>query len=120
MSKDPYIELFESILPSEFSDNFELQSVSRGVTGNQSEIHLYLDEKNNPPKSDVELFPNGFYAESVVTDFPIRDRKTFLHIRRRRWKDAEGNSYSNDWPFAATGTRHSKEFADFLKGAFGR
>jgi hypothetical protein len=50
-----------------------------------------------------------------MTDFPIRNHKTLLHVRRRRWKDADGNSYSNDWQLVAKGTRISTEFALFLK-----
>ena len=71
----------------------------------EKRLHIYLDEKNHPPSSPVPLFPSGFYESSSMTDFPIRNHKTLLHVRRRRWKDAEGNSYSNDWHLVAKGTR---------------
>ena len=61
----------------------------------------------------MQLFANEFYAESCIEDFPLRDKKVVLHIRRRRWIDKEGKSYSRHWNLVATGTRYSKEFAFF-------
>ena len=52
-----------------------------------------------------------------MNDFPIREYRTVLHVRRRRWKDADGKSVSNDWQMVAKGTRYSKEFATFLKNS---
>ena len=65
------------------------------------------------------MLANGFYEESTIKDFPLRDKKVVLHVRRRRWKDKEGKSYSRQWELTAEGTRYSKEFANFLKEAFG-
>lgn len=53
------------------------------------------------------------------TTSPIRDYRTILHVRRRRWKDADGKSHSKDWQLVAQGTRHSVEFAAFLKEFIG-
>jgi transposase len=55
----------------------------------------------------------------MIKDFPLRDKKVVLHVRRRRWVDDAGKSYSRCWDLVAEGTRYSKEFAFFLKGAFG-
>ena len=82
-------------------------------------LQLYLDEKEIQPEVHTELSPNGFYAESCINDSPIREHRTVLHIRRRRWKDAEGKSYGKDWELTAKGTRHSKEFAAFFKEFLG-
>jgi len=40
-----------------------------------------------------------------------------LHIRRRRWinHSKEKKIISRDWNLVATGTRITKDFADFLK-----
>ena len=84
-------------------------------------MHIYLDETDN--RSDEEqttLSPNGFTEPTVVQDFPIRDRKVYLHIRRRRWLTKDGrNVLLNTYPLAAEGTRLSAEFASFLKGEDG-
>ena len=57
-----------------------------------------------------------------VTDFPIRDHKVILHIRRRRWTDLRtGKSFSLpiDLAIVSKGTRYSKEFGAFLKETYG-
>ena len=67
----------------------------------------------------MSLSANGFYEASTIKDFPLRDKKVVLHVRRRRWVDKAGKSYSREWELVAEGTRYSKEFASFLKEAFG-
>ena len=57
-----------------------------------------------------------------VTDFPIRDHKVVLRIRRRRWTDIRtGKSFSIpiDLDVVCKGTRYSKEFGVFLKETYG-
>ena len=71
-------------------------------------------------KSGHTYVKNGFLPESRITDFPIRDKRATLIVRRRRWKDEKtGEIVSNDYELVAKGTRHSKEFAAFLKGVLG-
>lgn len=112
---NPYFQLAQYILPGELFSHFELCSVEEL----DSELHLYLEEKNCPPDSDVPLQPNGFHEESCIRDFPIRNHKVVLHVRRRRWKTSGGKSVSKDWKLVAEGTRHTGEFAAFLKGLLG-
>ncbi|MDR2120385.1 MAG: hypothetical protein LBP64_05870 [Tannerella sp.] len=105
------------VFPLELIDYFDLVSLEE----NAETLHLYLDERNVIPGEyeSIELSPNGFYPESMIKDFPLRDKKVILHVRRRRWTDNEGKSYSREWDLTAEGTRYSKEFAYFLKEAFG-
>lgn len=110
-------ELFRYVVPKEMIDFFDLVDIQEeGET-----LHLYLDELNVIPEEykDLSLFSNGFYEESALKDFPLRDKKVVLHLRRRRWIDCQGKSYSRSWDLVAEGTRYSKEFAFFLKEAFG-
>lgn len=111
------LSLVKYVLPRELIDYFDLIHLEEiGET-----LHIHLDELNIIPENyaSLKLYPNGFYAESTLKDFPLRDRKVVLHVRRRRWLDDQGKSYSRDWDLAAEGTRYSKEFAYFLKEAFG-
>lgn len=86
----------------------------------KSRLHIYLDERDNRTNEHLFLKPNGFTEPTEVADFPIRDRKVTLHIRRRRWKDEAGhNVILNLYPLTAEGTRYSEEFAAFLKGSVG-
>lgn len=119
MQKEPLLKLLSYILPSEFSEYFDFVDVLEEERAPELLLHLYLDEKDMQPDGHTDLFPNGFYPESCINDFPIRDHRTVLHIRRRRWKDGIGNSYSKNWDLVAQGTRHSKEFAAFLKELLG-
>lgn len=83
-------------------------------------LHIYLDELDNRTDQMPDIRPNGFTEETVISDFPVRDKKLTLHIRRRRWLTPEGKSVIlNMYPLVADGTRYSAEFAAFLKGGIG-
>ena len=83
-------------------------------------VHIYLDEKDNRTDKFKELRPNGFTEPTAIEDFPIRDRKMVLHVRRRRWLDKENhNVIINPYPLVHEGTRYSEEFAAFLKEMYG-
>jgi hypothetical protein len=52
-----------------------------------------------------------------LQDFPLRGRKVYLNVRRRRWYLVDTSTYVHrDWTLVATGTRMTQEFASFLKG----
>lgn len=107
------------LFPKELLDYFEIV----GYEETSESIQIYLDERPilRDTKPGHEYEKNGFLPESRITDFPIRDRKAILVVRRRRWKDLTANEIiSNDYELVAKGTRHSKEFAAFLKGVLGQ
>ena len=107
------------VLPSQILEYFSIV----GIEQNSTEIHISLDEKMNPELSnDVHFESKGFMEAVSVTDFPIRDHKVILKIRRRRWTDTRtGKSFSIpiDLDIVAKGTRYSKEFGAFLKETYG-
>ena len=111
MSHDKLLELVRYVLPVEIVDYFDLVDLQES----ECTLHLYLDERNIIPEehTDKSLSANGFYEESTIKDFPLRDRKVVLHVRRRRWVDESGKSHSRQWDLVAEGTRYSKEFAFF-------
>jgi len=111
------ISLAKYVIPKELLEYFELTAIEEAG----EVLHFHFDELNIIPEeySALPLSANGFYEESTIKDFPLRDRKVILHIRRRRWVDDVGKSYSRDWDLVAEGTRYSREFASFLKEAFG-
>jgi hypothetical protein len=111
------LDLAKYVIPKELFEFFKLTDIQEeGYV-----LHFDFEELNIIPSehSGLGLSSNGFYQESTIKDFPLRDRKVILHIRRRRWIDDSGKSYSRDWDLVAEGTRYSKEFASFLKEAFG-
>lgn len=111
--------LAQIVLPMQILDYFTIA----GVEQTESEIHISLDEKMNAELSgDIHYESKGFMEAVSVTDFPIRDHKVILRIRRRRWADTRtGKSFSIpiDLDVVAKGTRYSKEFGAFLKKTYG-
>ena len=109
--------ILKYVFPCEIVDNFVLTNICES----DKVLHIYFEEKDLLPQEEKEkdLKPNGFYEESEIKDFPLRDRKVILHIKRRRWIDSSGKSYSKQWNLTADGTRYSKEFAFFFKKSFG-
>ena len=84
-------------------------------------LNIYLDERDNRTEEEFGLKPNGFTEPTVVKDYPIRNRKVLLHVRRRRYVDADGrNIILNQYPLTADGTKVSVEFGLFLKDGDGQ
>ena len=76
--------LAQVVLPSEVLNYYEIV----GVDSTPTEIHIKLDEKPCKEYLDTKgMESNGFDTERLVTDFPARDHKVILKIRRRRWID---------------------------------
>lgn len=117
--KDHYQDLVKLLLPTELFDYFEITNLvieDRSVT-------VFLDERDIKPavRSGQKLTSKGFHPESIIQDFPIRNKAVFLHVRRRRWLvESTKEVVSRDWDSVAEGTRYTKSFADFLKGLFGQ
>ena len=119
MEQSQLLSLAQIVLPTSVLDYFNVVNVE----STETEIHIHLDEQMNPELSnDVHYESKGFMLGTSVTDFPIRDHKVILVVRRRRWTDVRtGNSFSIpiDLEVTAKGTRYSKEFAAFLKETYG-
>ena len=119
MEQDYLKMLAQVVLPREILGYFTIA----GVEQSETEIHIKLDERMKRKLSgDANFESKGFMEAVSVTDFPIRDRKVILRIRRRRWTDRRtGKSFviPIDLDIVAKGTRYSKEFGAFLKETYG-
>lgn len=85
-------------------------------------MKIFLEEKNFAPAGfkETELESKGFHDEVTIQDFPIRHRKVYLCVKRRRWTVLSTRDIiSRDWELVQKGTRMTKEFASFLKGILG-
>jgi hypothetical protein len=112
------MDLAKYVLPEEIFRYFSLVKIEQ----DGRELHLYLEELNELPEdyNRIYLESKGFHEESVLKDFPIREKPSFLHVRRRRWKEkATGKTISRDWELVAEGTHYTQGFASFLKGLVG-
>lgn len=118
------------MFPSHLLEYFDLVEVRerpiaekdrQGVESGELIFHLEERDEFRGREDGHTYRPNGFYEASRVRDFPLRDKKVTLLIRRRRWLDeATGRSVGNRYDLTADGTRHSVEFAAFLKECFGQ
>lgn len=112
--------LLKYLLPRELLDYFELIEFSESQ---ENILSFYLDEKSVIPAghSEKQLVSHGFDDPVTIQDFPLRQKRVYFVVRRRKWKDkATGKLYSRTWDLTARGTSYSKEFAAFLKELFGQ
>ena len=107
-SYDTLLVLARLILPADLLGCFDIVKIE-----NDAEmLTIHLDKQNLPPLSPTvhSLESKGFLPAVYIRDFPIRDRKVGLCVRRRKWLDKE-TCYT--FELTAQGTRHLKEFASF-------
>ena len=117
-SQENYKALVSFLLPEGLLDYFDITEVNTA----RDYLEIYLDEKNVAPEgfNESQLHSKGFHEQIKVEDFPVRGKKAYLYIRRRRWEvKATGDIISRDWKIVQSGTRMTREFAAFLKGIFG-
>ncbi|MFZ1236261.1 MAG: hypothetical protein WAR39_04580 [Prevotella sp.] len=112
-------QLAELVLHREVLGYFSIVRIDQSSTL----FRIHLDEKMEKElSSDTHFESKGFMDAVEVTDFPIRDHKVVLVLRRRRWFDTRtGKSFSLPLriDITASGTRYSKEFGAFLKETYG-
>lgn len=117
--QDIYESLIGLLFPSDITEHFKIvhiESLPQVMV-----VHFEEKDEFHDKDGGHEYVPNGFYESSRINDFPIRDKKVTLVVKRRRWIDkSTGKSVGNKYTLTAEGTRHSKEFAAFLKGIFGQ
>ena len=122
-----YEILVRYMLPKGMLDTFEVTNVDEECTGLYDEtnteiriLHIYLDERDLRDDVWHDLKPNGFTEPRVFNDFPVREHKVALLVRRRRWLTEDGKNQLLDTPaLIADGTSYSIEFAAFLKEMVG-
>lgn len=119
---NPLEQLARLVLPKEILDYFDIVKIDIDESDiDAMSMTVHLDERMNAylQKSD-EFESKGFMAPVCVTDFPIRDHKVILVLRRRRWRNVDtGETFVDHISVTESGTRYSKEFAAFLKETYG-
>ena len=92
------------------------------AAGEEGEHSLLQIEGKSPRPEHHERESEGIERRVLRrgTDFPIRDHKVILKVRRRRWLNRQtGESFVDRISVTEKGTRYSKEFAAFLKETYG-
>ena len=108
-----YIKHF---LPAGLLDIFDITCIEE----QEKSFTINLQEKNNlPPEYNASEYESkGFYKVKKIQDFPIRGKAVYLYFKRRRWRRKDtGEVIHRDFTLIATGTKLTRELADFLKYA---
>ena len=79
-----YQALVRILLPEGILEYFELTRIVESIPG----LNIYLEERNIVPieYKDEKPESKGFLPEIYIQDFPIRNQKVTLCIKRRRWE----------------------------------
>jgi len=112
--------LLQYMFPKDMLKYFEITNAEEEHTGKYDEtkteivlLHVYMDERDLRDKEWHGLKPNGFTEARTIHDFPLRELKVVLHVRRRRWLAGDGgNVILNRIPLAAVAElkRQEREF----------
>lgn len=116
-----YLLLPESVFFSYDVVNIELEDLPKPDPLMTGWLKIYLEEKDSRDEEQkLTLRPNGFTEGRWFDDFPLRDRKVSLNVKRRRYIDGEGHNVLLDSDsLVAEGTGYSAEFGAFLKEVYG-
>ena len=92
MEENYLYHLASFVLPQDVLKYFSIVKIEHS----SSLLRIHLDEKMEKDLSDDFHFESKGFMDAVeVTDFPIRDHKVILVLRRRRWLDIRtGKSFS--------------------------
>ena len=107
-------QLAQLVLPKEILERFLIVKIETDEADiDAMSMTIHLDERiNKAYQENAEYESLGFMEAVSVTDFPIRDHKVVLKLRRRIWKNKQtGESFVEQISVTEKGTRYSKEFA---------
>lgn len=115
---DGMIDWFEIVKMTEEPNTGKTQA---DILFYDSILNIHLDERDNREGDLPGFKPNRFTETTAIKDYPIRNRKVLLHIRRRRYLDVNGrNVILNQYPLTNEGTKISVEFGLFFKDDHGQ
>ena len=96
MKRDILEQLAQLVLPKEILKYFEIVKIETEESDiDAMSMTIYMDERMNSLLQESEEYESKGFLEAVsITDFPIRDHKVILVLRRRRWKNVHtGESF---------------------------
>ena len=88
------------MLPSQILDYFDVVKIEQGTTLIEISLNKIYPESYKRDKS----FENKGMESTTITDFPIRDHKFLLHIRRRWLNRKDSMSFCRPLNLVAEGT----------------
>lgn len=118
-------ETIKSLLSVFFPEEITLHFEIKEVTEKRGYIQIRFDELPELVPSSMsepqEIVLDGFCNSLELQSFPLKGKPVYLKLYRRRWKYKGGSvHFSNTYNFNPEGVKATKEFASFLKAAFGQ
>lgn len=115
------MDLLRVFLPEELSAHFEVKE----VTEKKGYIRIRLDELPGLIPEQIKglagVVLDGFCNPLELQSFPLKGKPVYLHVYRRRWKyGGSSKHFSNIYDLNPEGVKATKEFAAFLKEAYGQ
>ena len=113
--------LLQVVFPKEITQHFELKSLEEKRAYIQIRFEELAELVPAKMQASKEIVLDGFCNPIELQSFPLKGKAVYLKLYRRRWKyKGERKSYSNRYEFNPEGVKATKEFASFLKEAFGQ
>ena len=114
-------DLLSVFFPEEITLHFEIKTVN----DKKGYIEIRFDELPElvpgTMSDDREVVLDGFCNPLELQSFPLKGKPVYLKLYRRRWKyKNEKKHYCNTYNLNPDGVKATKEFASFLKAAFGQ
>src|SRR5208283_1933338 len=111
-------QILRMLVPDNLVECFDIKQIKE----NKEDWVMELEEKEQlVPKElqgkEAEL--NEFCNPIEIQSFPVKGKAFYIKIIRRKWKEkGKETGYSNEYDLHYKGMKATKEFGDFLKGAF--
>ncbi len=124
------IAIVQSVIPEDFIQYFDIEDFVK--TNKEARISL-VEKEDLIPKELLDIaswnkdkIVLDWYCRPIeLMDFPMRDKATFITLKKRRWKlNYESSidilywdkSFSNEYSFNFEWMKTTKKFGLFLKG----
>ena len=107
--------LSKAILPEEIEVVFRLEAIKDEP---EATVFVLYEKQELIPKELVgkEAVLDGFCNPLELLHFPIKGKKLYLQLYRRRWKEKNTTKhYSNQYELHDAGMKATKLFGAFLK-----
>jgi hypothetical protein len=113
--------LLSVFFPEEITLHFEIKSVDDKKEYIEIRFEELPELVPDAMSENKEVVLDGFCNPLELQSFPLKGKPVYLKLYRRRWKyKGEKTHYSNSYNFNPEGVKATKEFASFLKAAFGQ
>ena len=112
--------LFKVLFPEIITLHFEITNVLELKDRIEIRMEELAELLPRSLESVTDIVLDGFCNPVELQSFPLKGKPVYLNLYRRRWKQkGTKKHFSNSYNIHPEGVKATKEFASFLKDAFG-